>query len=95
MPGVYEIADADKRVVYIGQSARDVPNRLRQHLRRKECVYAEGQFWRYAYSRVPRAEEARLLAQYLEAHGQLPLCNRDKPLDRDARRRYAERSSGE
>lgn len=95
MPGVYEIADGERRIIYIGQSSRDVPNRLRQHLARSGCVAQEGCYWRYAYSRVPRADEARLLSQHQEAHGELPLCNRDRPLERDARRRYAERSSGE
>lgn len=95
MPGVYEVADDQKRVIYIGQSARDVPNRLRQHMSRGECIAAEGTYWRYAYSRVPRADEARLLAQYQVAHGELPRCNRDRPLERGTRRRYSERSSGE
>ena len=95
MPGVYEIADEEKRTIYVGQSARDVPNRLRQHLARNECIARDGRYWRYSYSRVPRADEARLLAQYQQANGELPRCNRDKPLERDARRRYAERSSGE
>lgn len=95
MPGVYEIADANKSVIYIGQSARDVPNRLRQHLARSKCIMARGCFWRYSYSRVPQAEEARLLAQYQAGNEELPPCNRGKPLDRGARRRYAERSSGE
>ena len=95
MPGVYEIADLEKRIIYIGQSARDVPNRLRQHLTRSPCIAQDGFYWRYAYSRVPRADEARLLSQHQEMHGELPTCNRDRPLERDARRRYAERSSGE
>lgn len=95
MPGVYEIADGEKRTIYIGQSARDVPNRLRQHLARSPCVSDAGRYWRYSYSRIPRAEEARLLSQHQEAYGELPRCNRAKPLERDARRRYAERSSDE
>lgn len=95
MPGVYEVADANKNVIYIGQSARDVPNRLRQHLARSECIMTKGCFWRYSYSRVPQAEEARLLTQYQSENEGLPSCNRGKPLDRNARRRYVERSSGE
>ncbi|MEX2535381.1 MAG: GIY-YIG nuclease family protein [Trueperaceae bacterium] len=95
MPGVYEIADAEKRVIYIGQSGRDVPNRLRQHLARNECIRAGACYWRYSYSRVPQAEEARLLSHYRSVQGELPACNRGTPLERDARRRYAERSGGE
>lgn len=93
-PGVYEIADADRRVIYIGQSARDVPNRIRQHLRRNPCVAERAVYWRSAYSRVPQAEEAELIASYLARHGETPPCNRAEPLRRDAGRRYRERFGG-
>jgi hypothetical protein len=89
---VYELADAERHVVYIGQSATDVPNRLRQHLVAGGCVAARAVLWRMAPSRVPRADEARLLAAYEALHGRLPPCNRARPLQRDARRRYLERS---
>src|SRR5690606_39483983 len=58
MPGVYELADEEKRVIYIGQSATDVPNRIRQHLARPTCVRERVRYWRYAYSR--RSEERRV-----------------------------------
>jgi hypothetical protein len=95
MPGVYEIADREKAVLYIGQSARDVPNRLRQHLTSNACIRERGCFWRYSYSRVPQADEAELLAHYRVANGDLPPCNRAEALRRGTRRRYAERSGGE
>lgn len=95
MPGVYELADGDKRVIYVGQSARDVPNRIRQHLQKTPCIRERALYWRYRYSRVPQAEEAALLGSYAEAHGELPPCNRATPLRRDARRRYGERSRSE
>ncbi len=92
MPGVYQLADADKRVIYIGQSARDVPGRVRQHLSRNGCVAELVVYWRYAYSRVPQADEAELVASYRAANsGELPPCNRATPLERDADRRAAER----
>jgi hypothetical protein len=91
-PGVYEVADAERRVVYIGQSATDVPNRLRQHLAAAGCVAAHAAFWRMATSRVPQADEAALLAAYAAQHGRLPPCNRSRPLPRGAQRRLAERS---
>ncbi len=92
MPGVYELADEDKAVVYIGQSARDVPNRIRQHLARPGCVRDRVRYWRYAYSRVPQADEARLLDEYARKHeGQAPPCNTARPLERDPRRRFVER----
>ena len=93
MPGVYELADADKRVLYIGQSATDVPNRVRQHLRGgNPCVAERAVYWRYAYSRVPQAAEAELIARYRARHGDLPPCNKATPTPRDATRRYGERS---
>ena len=91
MPGVYELADADKRTLYIGQSARDVPNRIRQHLQ-NPLLKERFCYWRYAYSRVPQAEEASLLETYRERHGNLPPCNRATPKPRSALKRYRERS---
>ena len=92
MPGVYELADAERRLLYIGQSARDVPDRIRQHLVKSACIRERARFWRYAPSRVPQAQEAALLARHLEIHGALPPCNRATPSERDAVRRYLERS---
>lgn len=92
-PGVYQLADDERRVVYVGQSATDVPNRIRQHLVAGGCVAERAAYWRMAPSRVPQADEARLLAEHAARHGELPACNRARPLARDARRRYAERSS--
>ena len=94
MPGVYELADAERRVIYVGQSATDVPNRLRQHLARPGCVREWAVFWRYRYSRVPQADEASLLAQHAARHGDLPRCNRARPQLRDVARRWRERSTG-
>lgn len=92
MPGVYELADEDKAIIYIGQSARDVPNRIRQHLGRPGPIRQAARFWRYAYSRVPQADEARLIAEHREAHGgEAPPCNTARPLERDERRRFVER----
>jgi hypothetical protein len=47
-----------------------------------------------AASRVPQADEARLLAAHEARHGLLPACNRARPLERGALRRYRERSGG-
>lgn len=90
MPGVYQVADAEKQIIYIGQSATDVPNRLRQHLSRAGCVAEAARYWRYEYSRVPQAREAELLAAYEAEHGHLPPCNTARPLVRDAGRRATE-----
>ena len=93
-PGVYELADADKRVIYVGQSAVDVPNRLRQHLAGGGCVAQRATYWRTAYSRVPQADEAALLVAHRARHGDVPECNRAVPKLRDAARRHVERSGG-
>lgn len=92
MPGVYEIADAARVIVYVGQSSRDVPNRIRQHLHSGGCVAARGVYWRMRTSTVPQAEEADLIASFVERHGALPSCNEATPTTRDARRRWSERS---
>jgi hypothetical protein len=93
MPGVYELADADRSVIYIGQSATDVPNRLRQHLARGGCVAERAVWWRWRHSLVPQAEEADLLAAFVVRHGRVPDCNEALPRQRDARRRWIERST--
>ena len=95
MPGVYELADADKITIYIGQSATDVPNRIRQHLEKNDCVIERLVYWRYEYSRVPQAEEAKQLKLFKTRYGDLPLCNRAKPKVRDSKRRYNELSRGD
>ncbi len=92
-PGVYELADAERNIIYIGMSARDVPGRLRQHLARPGCIRERAVYWRSEFSRVPAAREAQLLAQFRERHGRLPRCNTGQPLERDALRRYRELSS--
>lgn len=92
MPGVYEIADEDKRVIYVGQSARDVPGRILQHVTGGGCVAEHGVWWRMSESRVPQADEADLIAAHLARHGELPCCNTSTPLRRDGRRRWQERS---
>ncbi len=95
MPGVYELADEKKRLLYVGQSAKDVPNRIRQHLAKNACIAERALYWRYAYSRVPQADEAAHLAAYRARHGALPPCNRATPQPREAKRRYQERSREE
>ena len=93
LPGVYELADEHKRVIYIGQSAKDVPNRVRQHLAKNACIAERARYWRYAYSRVPQADEAAHIGTYRARHAELPPCNRAMPRQREARRRYLERSN--
>lgn len=93
-PGVYELADEDKRVLYVGQSASDVPERIRQHLSRPGALRERAAFWRMRESRVPQAEEAELLHAHLARHGALPPCNRATPRARDALRRWKERAGG-
>jgi predicted GIY-YIG superfamily endonuclease len=90
-PGVYELADDAKRTIYVGQSGRDVPNRIRQHLAAGGCVADRAAYWRTTYSATPKADEAEALAAYAERHGGLPPCNRATQVVRSADRRLAER----
>ena len=92
LPGVYELADEEKQLIYIGQSAKDVPNRIRQHLAKPSCTAERAVYWRYAYSRVPQADEAAHIDAYRARHGDLPLCNRATPKPRAGKGRYLERS---
>ena len=94
-PGVYELADAEKRTIYIGQSGRDVPNRIRQHLAAGGCVAEHTHYWRSTYSATPKADEADALATYAARHGGLPPCNRQTQVVRDGDRRLAERLRSE
>lgn len=94
-PGVYELADTQRRTVYIGQSARDVPTRIRQHLSAGGCIAEHAAFWRMAPSRVPEADEAEAIAAHRDRHGDVPPCNRATPRRRGARRRWSERSRSE
>lgn len=91
-PGIYELADQEKRIIYIGQSAKDVPNRIRQHLQSSECIIEKAFYWRYQFSRIPQADEARQLQLYSNSFDSIPPCNQVKPLEKDASRRYSERS---
>ena len=91
-PGIYELADEHKNLIYIGQSAKDAPNRIRQHLAKNSCIKEKGVYWRALYSRVPQADEAKHINLYLQKHGTLPRCNAATPKLRDLQRRYGERS---
>lgn len=91
-PGVYELANEKKQIIYIGQSAKDVPNRIRQHLEKNLCIQQNVVYWRYSYSRVPQSEEAQHIASYRQREGELPSCNKATPKIRDGQRRYKERS---
>ena len=81
MPGIYELADEEKVLLYIGQSARDVPNRIRQHLAKRGNLRDQVCFWRYVYSRVPQADEAKHIKAYIVEFGELPSCNTATPKD--------------
>lgn len=91
-PGIYELADEDKTIIYIGQSATDVPNRIRQHLEKNDCVIEKMVYWRYQYSRVPQADEAKHIDLFVKRFGDLPVCNVATPKTRDAQRRWLELS---
>lgn len=94
LTGIYELADENKVLIYIGQSATDVPNRIRQHLARSECLKDKVVYWRYAYSSTPQSDEAAHITRYQEKYGMLPLCNRATPKVRTGQQKLKERARG-
>ncbi len=92
LPGIYEIANIDKKIIYIGQSAKDVPNRIRQHLQKENCISLIAHYWRYEFSRIPTADEAHHIDLFLKNNGAIPRCNTVTPIVRNILKRYSERS---
>ena len=76
-PGVYELADVNRELLYIG-CAQEVRDRLQQHLARPqsgEC-FRKARYFRveYADNYVERCD--KMMARYASLHqGRFPPCN--------------------
>jgi excinuclease UvrABC nuclease subunit len=81
--GVYELADADRVVIYIGRAkGGNLRNRLRTHARERvnECIRMSAVCFRYAVTKAHRRDEKELFVEYKTAHdGKIPQCNTIDP----------------
>ena len=81
--GVYELADGDKVVIYIGRAkGGNLRNRLRTHARERvnECIRTGAVHFRCAVTKAHRRDEKALFAEYKAAHdGEIPRCNTIDP----------------
>lgn len=74
--GVYEIANRERSVVYIGRT-RNMKDRLLDHLNGK-CTGEKGYYYRNKITNdIKEAErlEDKFLEEFQEEHGRLPECN--------------------
>ena len=78
-PGIFEVADARMRTVYIGSSGiASLRTSLMRHRRDRPdpCIAASAYFFRYEQAENNAAWRARMLEAYQAAHkGRLPTCN--------------------
>ena len=79
-PGVYELGDASKNVVYIG-SSNEVRRRLREHLaaHAQSCIGNRTKFYRIEYTQNYVQRERELYDSHVRLHGQRPICNDVRP----------------
>ena len=81
--GVYELADADGIVIYIGRAkGGNLRNRLRTHAREKvnECIRRGAVHFRFVVTKAHRRDEKALFTEYKAAHdGEIPHCNTIDP----------------
>ncbi len=76
--GVYELADTNKNVIYIGRSKKNLRQRISNHVQSSQngCIHAHAVYYRYYRIRASRANERLLFQEYKSSHGLLiPLCN--------------------
>lgn len=75
-PGVYELGNPAKNVIYIGSSS-NVRGSLLEHLRAQSgsCIHRFVTRYRVEYTKDYGAREEALFADHLKTHGRLPRCN--------------------
>lgn len=65
----------DDELIYIGRTATTIRARLQEVLDRPDSCAGGATHYSWELSLRPAVREAELIAEYLEAHGQLPRCN--------------------
>ena len=77
--GVYQIADADGRVLYIGQAGARAPFGLRSELQREAAERGAGCQFRVEVNMQYRTRWLELLMVHQADHGSLPPDNAKNP----------------
>jgi excinuclease UvrABC nuclease subunit len=79
-PGVYEFADANGEIVYIG-SSNQLKRRLKEHLGEgtTSCIKKCAKQYRLEYTAYYITRESELIATFKMAKGALPRCNSMQP----------------
>ncbi len=77
--GVYELGNADEKVVYIGSSG-EVKSRLQDHLSGSDlCITLNANKYRLEYRSDYKAEELRRYNAHIRQYGARPSCNDKAP----------------
>jgi hypothetical protein len=77
--GVYQVADADGTVLYIGQAGARSPFGLRSELQREAADRSPGHQFRVEVNQQYRSRWFELLMVYQADHGALPVDNAKNP----------------
>ena len=81
--GVYQLADSNKIVIYIGRAkGGNLRARLRTHANERvnDCIHKTAVYFRYIVTRAHRREEKTAFVEYKAEHnGEIPLCNTIDP----------------
>ena len=77
--GVYQIADADGRILFIGEAGARSPFGLRSELQRQAAERGAGQQFRVEVNMQYRSRWLELLMVHKADHGSLPPDNEKNP----------------
>ena len=78
-PGVYELGNSSKNVVYIG-STNAIKRRLLEHLGGSDpCINTHAKYYRVDYRPDYATEERRRYDAFVIANGRPPRCNDRRP----------------
>lgn len=80
--GVYQLADADQRVIFIGYAGGRSPFGLRGEIRHFETIAPGSVFVRFEFTTSYLSRYQELLMIHQADHGSFPACNSPVPLGR-------------